>query len=50
MTEAFQWFNREVDRHCPWVLLLPADPRLDHIRTDSHYTALLSRVNLPQQP
>jgi tetratricopeptide (TPR) repeat protein len=50
MTEAFQWFNREVDRHCSWVLVVPSDPRLDHIRTDSHYTTLLSRINFPQQP
>jgi tetratricopeptide (TPR) repeat protein len=50
MSEAFQWFNREVDRRCSFVVVLPADPRLDDVRTDSRYTALLSRINLPPQP
>jgi TolB-like protein/DNA-binding winged helix-turn-helix (wHTH) protein/tetratricopeptide (TPR) repeat protein len=46
-TEAFRWFNRQVDEHCPSVLTLSIDPRFDTIRKDAPYSALLSRMHLP---
>ena len=45
LTEAFRWFNRQIDDHCE--SFLAADPRSDPIRSDPRYTALLARMNLP---
>jgi len=46
--EAFRWFNRDVDNYCGMTVFdLSADPRLDKIRADPRFTALLHRVNLP---
>ncbi len=45
--EAFRWFNRDLDNHCNIVFDLSADPRLDKIRGDERFRALLRRVNLP---
>jgi len=45
LTETFRWLNREVDDHCE--SFMAADPRLDPIRSDPRYTALLARMNLP---
>ncbi len=47
LTEAFRWFNRDLDKHCNIVFDLSADPRLDKIRGDERFRALLRRVNLP---
>ena len=47
LTEAFRWFNRDLDNHCDIVFDLSADPRLDKIRGDERFRALLRRVHLP---
>jgi TolB-like protein/DNA-binding winged helix-turn-helix (wHTH) protein/tetratricopeptide (TPR) repeat protein len=47
LTEAFRWFNRELDNHCNIVFDLSADPRLDKIRGDERFRALLRRLHLP---
>jgi TolB-like protein/DNA-binding winged helix-turn-helix (wHTH) protein/Tfp pilus assembly protein PilF len=47
LTEAFRWFNRDLDNHCNILFDLSADPRLDKIRGDERFRALLRRVNLP---
>lgn len=47
LTEAFRWFNRDLDHHCNIVFDLSADPRLDKLRGDERFRALLRRVNLP---
>ena len=48
LTEAFRWLNRELDNRCGTTVFdLSADPRLDKIREDPRFTALLHRVNLP---
>jgi hypothetical protein len=48
LAEAFRWFNRDLDNQCGRTVFdLSADPRLDKIRQDPRFTALLHRVNLP---
>jgi TolB-like protein/DNA-binding winged helix-turn-helix (wHTH) protein/Tfp pilus assembly protein PilF len=48
LTEAFRWFNHDIDNHCGRTIFdLAADPRLDKIREDDRFLALLRRVNLP---
>jgi TolB-like protein/DNA-binding winged helix-turn-helix (wHTH) protein/Tfp pilus assembly protein PilF len=47
LTEAFRWFNRDLDDHNNIVFDLSADPRLDKIRGDERFRALLQRVHLP---
>ncbi len=46
VNEAFRWLNRGMD-DCGGAFGLLADPRLDKIRDDPRFTALLHRVNLP---
>jgi TolB-like protein/cytochrome c-type biogenesis protein CcmH/NrfG len=46
--EAFRWYNRDLDNHCGRTVFdLSSDPRLDKIREDPRFTALLHRANLP---
>jgi len=45
--KAFRWLNRAVDQHCIWLVCLAVDPKLDTLRSDPRYQALLHRINLP---
>jgi tetratricopeptide (TPR) repeat protein len=47
LTQAFRWLNHDLDNHCDIVFDLSADPRLDKIRQNPRFTALLHRANLP---
>lgn len=48
LTEAFRWFNRDLDHLCgKTVFDLASDPRLDAMRADARFAVLLRRVNLP---
>ena len=48
LTETFRWLNRDLDNRCGTTVFdLSADPRLDKIREDPRFTALLHRANLP---
>ena len=46
--ETLRWLSRDLDNHCgKTVFDLSSDPRLDKIREDRRFTALLHRANLP---
>ncbi len=45
--EAFRWLNTAYEERAPWMVLLKRDPRLDGLRSDSRYEALLRRMNFP---
>jgi TolB-like protein/DNA-binding winged helix-turn-helix (wHTH) protein len=47
--EAFRWLTRAVDNHSPWLIPLAVDPKLDAIRSDSRFQAILRRMNFPPQ-
>ena len=44
--EAFRWLDVAVDEHATGVMFLRVHPRLDRIRQDPRYQALLRRVGL----
>lgn len=47
LNEAIRWFNRDIDNRCGTTVFdLSADPRLDRIRQDPRFHALLRRVKL----
>jgi TolB-like protein/Tfp pilus assembly protein PilF len=47
LPEAFRWFNRELDSHCGLTVFdLASDPRLNKIRADPRFDALLERAHL----
>lgn len=46
--EAFRWLNRAVDEHCLFVVFMKVDPKLDPVRSDPRFQALLHRLNLPR--
>jgi TolB-like protein/Tfp pilus assembly protein PilF len=45
--EAFRWLDIAYEQRAPWMVLLKHDPRLDSLRSDSRYEALLRRMNFP---
>jgi len=46
--EALRWLQRAHERRWPWlVAVLPADPRLDPLRGEPAFQALIARLGLP---
>jgi len=45
--EAFRWLNTAYEERAPWMVLLKRDPRLDGLRSDPRYEALVRRMNFP---
>jgi TolB-like protein/Tfp pilus assembly protein PilF len=45
--EAFRWLNTAYKERAPWMVLLKRDPRLDGLRSDPRYEALLAQMNFP---
>ncbi|MBC7899212.1 MAG: tetratricopeptide repeat protein, partial [Saprospiraceae bacterium] len=44
---AFAWFERAVDEGNEWMIWFGTEPKLDGIRDDPRYSALLQRTNNP---
>jgi len=48
--EALRWLQRAYERRWPWlVATLPVDPRLDPLRGEPAFQALLARLGLPPE-
>ena len=52
---AFHWLDKAFDQRSAWLAYLAVEPRLDPIRSDERFTALLARVghhppNAPRAP
>lgn len=45
---AFEWLNKAYQTHSPELPWIKADPRMDPLRSDSRYRALLLRLGLPE--
>jgi tetratricopeptide (TPR) repeat protein len=41
---AFEWLEKAVEEHSPWLIHLNVDPRFDPIRSDPRFTRLVRRV------
>jgi Flp pilus assembly protein TadD len=48
--EAFAWLERAYVGRDSWMDYIGLDPRLDALRSDSRFTALLQRLHLPAGP
>ena len=44
--EAFTWLERAYAEHDSWMVYLGLDPRLDPLRSDARFAALLQRIKL----
>ena len=42
--QSFVWLNKAIDQRPFWLVWLKLDPRLDTIRSDGRYSALLHRI------
>ena len=45
--EAFGWLEAAYAEHAAWIVMLKRDPRLDKLRSDPRYHAVLQRINSP---
>jgi eukaryotic-like serine/threonine-protein kinase len=46
--ETFQWLEKAYEERSSWMTYLNLDPRLDGLRSDPRFRALVQRVGLPQ--
>ena len=44
--QAFEWLDRAYQEHSSWWAYLKAEPRMDALRSDSRFAALLRQVAL----
>jgi DNA-binding winged helix-turn-helix (wHTH) protein/TolB-like protein/Flp pilus assembly protein TadD len=47
---AFEWLDKAVEEHSPWLIHLTVDPRFDPIRSDQRFKNLIQRIGLVNQP
>ncbi len=45
--QAFEWFERSVDERNEWMIWFGTEPKLEPLRSDPRYLALLRRTNNP---
>ena len=45
--QAFEWLEKAYDEHASPLIFLKVDPRLDSLRSDPKFLALLQRMRLP---
>ena len=48
--EAFVWLGRAFEERSPWIGFLAVDPRLDDVRSDPRFDALIREAGLRPQP
>lgn len=46
--EAFAWLDKAYQEHSFWLMWIKMDPKVDSLRSDPRFTALMRRVGLPQ--
>ncbi len=46
LDQSFAWFDRAVEDRCEWISIMAVDPRLDGLRDDPRFQALLKRVGI----
>jgi hypothetical protein len=44
---AFQWLEKGIERR-DMIVVIKVDPKLDSLRSDPRFTALLRRMNFPE--
>ena len=44
--EAFRWLDSAFEERSPWIGYMAVDPRLDGLRSDERFDALIERARL----
>ena len=47
---AFEWLDRAYEEQSPWIAFLRVDPRVDALRSDERFSALLHSARLAPPP
>lgn len=45
---AFDWLEKAYEDHHPWLVMLEVSPKVDKLRPDPRFQALVRKLNLPQ--
>lgn len=48
--EAFRWLETGWQERAAWMPFLKVDPRMDRLRSDQRYAALMARISFPAPP
>jgi len=44
--QAFEWLDKACEERCGWLTYVKVEPRLDSLRADPRFSALLRRLRL----